>query len=784
MLDFKIPFVKREKQITDITELLNRNNNKNIVIRGESGTGKTSLVRHILKPYIYNNEYTVIYIDLNSDLLSSNLFMEILLFTVWNPIEANEKALLSISKDQSFYSYINKNIWYRRGAKYLYQIITNSLSVIPTYGAIITKALDSKALDVKYSENTIDKIDYIQKYFSFICTAKKVILTIDNYQFMPSNIKIIFESCLQSIKQNFNFITIYRELDNEITLPVSFPNSTYEFKITKFTYNDIYYLIHKIYGNINLSKEEICQDCYEKTHGNLKEIELYIKDNHEYLSKGTFIKRKSKSLKQVLIQLPELQKYLVLLSAVFPAGIKLEYVNKLLNKFLVVANESFLFDEMKRLITLGYIIINSRNNNILKPSHEKITISISEIQNEEDFLDFYKNLTSSIEELISTKKMDSDYVYLLHCIIGLYNTNQLISRMNYLIDLIRIEYEKCSYYYIVSIYKQIQDITENLPDICISKILDSCQKTSEFSLGLSLMARLKSNNSTLYSKYCIYEIKYLTQSYDFLEALNALGNMDETSEIILYKLNILQHIGKNSEAINYITKIIEEFKEDKWHFMILRNSAHYFTYKEASKNLNRCREFFSKYGTIFEEATILNNLGVINVWDRNFTLASEYLLLAENLHKSISSNEIFEVYCNIGVMEFIRGNTKTALEYNERAKAEVPQSLDLDHIILYMNEIIYKCTLGDISIDEAYNNFKNLLFNHSINKDPWVRFQVIYNLSNLEDTLGLAQTEKPDEYYVKKNEANLLTCFEVFQDTKIEGELIRFSLSLSPNWRY
>jgi tetratricopeptide (TPR) repeat protein len=216
----------------------------------------------------------------------------------------------------------------------------------------------------------------------------------------------------------------------------------------------------------------------------------------------------------------------------------------------------------------------------------------------------------------------------------------------------------------------------------------------------------------------------------------------------------------------------------------MRNSAHYFTFEDALCNLENCLDYFKKSGTKFDQATVLNNIGVIHVWNKNYGEARKLLNLSSKLHQSISSNEIFEVYCNLSVLEFLDGKVKESLENANKAIAAVPQSLTLDHIILKMNEIIFKCALGQITVNTAYEEFLVIYNNSIINKDPWVRFQVVYNLCGFEDYLHLSHTEQPNDYYITKYEQNHLTCFEVLSKLKHDSFTISVSLSLSPNWRY
>ncbi|WP_218619259.1 hypothetical protein, partial [Paenibacillus sp. P46E] len=157
---------------------------------------------------------------------------------------------------------------------------------------------------------------------------------------------------------------------------------------------------------------------------------------------------------------------------------------------------------------------------------------------------------------------------------------------------------------------------------------------------------------------------------------------------------------------------------------------------------------------------------------------------ALNIHKSINSNEIFEVFCNFGVLEFLKGNLEEARIYTKKAQETVPQSLSLDHIILQLNSLIIDLNSKEISLLRVHQEIWEIYNNPVITKDPWVRFQVVYNLYNLELVLNLSITEHPREYYIDKNHKRNTTCFEVLVKVHLDGLDLPMSLSLSPNWRY
>lgn len=78
MTELTIPFILRADEEREIKEKIDHCNlqSNNIIVSGDSGCGKTSLIKKILKEYVSNSEFFVIYLDLNADLLSTSSFLK------------------------------------------------------------------------------------------------------------------------------------------------------------------------------------------------------------------------------------------------------------------------------------------------------------------------------------------------------------------------------------------------------------------------------------------------------------------------------------------------------------------------------------------------------------------------------------------------------------------------------------------------------------------------------------------------------------------------------------
>lgn len=779
MSDIKIPYVDRFENENDIISF-NDKRSKAIIVKGDSGTGKTTFVKNKLTKIInssQNKDYLIVMLNIVDDNITPSVFFDLLSFLLWNGNIFDSDLTINISKNDSLYKFVKSKKKNRNFSKVFYYSIQTAISMIPSYGAIISSNIE-KYHSASHN-NDFDKNEILRKYLKKTARRKKVIIIVDNYQFMLPQIRMQFESMLGSIEKNLTLISIFRiEKNAYIQPPICFTDNRIAVELDNLSLEKIKYLFHELYQN-NSFIDKVAKDCHQKTKGNLKEVELYIRKNNNAILNGSLHIGRTNSLKNELKQLPDIQKYILLLSTMFPSGVKIEYLFRFINS-MYITDKSSLEIELNKLITLGYVIINSKNHNLLKPSHDRIGINFDKSMEDEEFIEFYTGVEKTLEELIVQKTYKQDYSYLLHCLIGVSSFADLQRNINYLVELISLEYNNCSYYYIVDILSKVKEIITYLPETTVFQVLDSCQKSSEFSLGLEFYYKIK-NDSSYKNDYSIFAIKYLTQTYDFEQALTLFKDIPITNESILYKLNILQHQGNDKDAQKIVDDLLFNNPiKDKWFYVILRNTAHYFSYKDAENNLYECLKYFEKNGSVFEIATIYNNLSVIQIWNGkdSFQKAKTNIRKSISKHSSINSNEIFEPYWNYSVLLFCEKNYSDALKYVNQSLEELPHKLELDIISININKWIFEYSLELIDLYDLYENLKSTYNKPIINKDPWIKFIVQYNLYNVEKTINGFSNIKYDNYYLKKQ--THYTGFEVFDEVK--GTKI--VLSLSPNWRY
>lgn len=784
----------RKDKINDIQKKIDDCSLSSSIINvyGHSGTGKTFLVQEALEKYFCgDNKSTILYLNLLEDILSTTAFWDMILFTIWNGGINDKENLLKIDKKMSLSKYLQRSIRGKKVINTLFRSVSSIVATIPVYNAqMAIGGIDVDDSNQLISNNNeIEKSQLVIKYFKYVSKRHKLVLIIDNYQFMNPTIKRYFETAINQIPKNLSFINIQRTDGTPFIRPMAFQTNYLDIELANLIEKDILEsVLMPLYPDVQILNI-VSEDCFVKTHGNLKEIDIYLKANDNNIRKGILKKNNTKSLDSTLDSLPLIQRDLVLLATLFPAGIRLEYVTALMKRYYFL-NDKVLNDELRKIITLGYVMLNSTRKDLLKLAHDKIGLSIETINSSEEFLEFYYNVEKGLEELVNQKKDSSDYIYLLHCYIGICDGKKIVKSIKYLEDLIKIEYDACSFHYLVELINMYinseKNILLHLSERYILNILDSCQKICSFETSLKIMEIIRSGN-IWNDKYGVYYVKVMTQLYHFSIAIKEIELLPQNNETLMYKLIIFEHLGMNEEISELLNFLIRNKNKvyDKWYYIILRNTSHFFTYEQAYKNLQKCLEYFTKCGTVFEQATILNNISVIQIWNGKKTYADAENTLKRAIKKfrQIGSNEIFESYYNYGTLNYLKGNYRKALQCFQRALDEVPETLTMDVTLLNINKHICECAINPNKISNLETYILHSLNKSEILQDPWVRFQLEYNLKQIE-IHNYGKTDiNPSEEFLPNNEKNV-TALTVFDLLHIHDDSIPICLSLSPNWRY
>ena len=107
----------------------------------------------------------------------------------------------------------------------------------------------------------------------------------------------------------------------------------------------------------------------------------------------------------------------------------------------------------------------------------------------------------------------------------------------------------------------------------------------------------------------------------------------------------------------------------------------------------------------------------------------------------------------------------------------------MDVTLLNLNKKICECAIDPEKISSLETFILNSLNQAEILQDPWVRFQLEYNLKNIE-IYGRGESDiNPSRLFMPDNNKDV-TAITVFDSLQLNSIKIPICLSLSPNWRY
>ena len=739
---------------------------------GGSGSGKTELVKKAVEK-IAKSDMIFIYIDITADEFQSTSFFSTLLETVYMPFSYHYDTITNIPESLSLSKYISKIFKSHRSFEKFFNTMTISVSAIPNVGGPISLVMD------KWMQERTASIDnMLFLYFKYIIKKARINLIIDNYQFLPDSIKRVLETSINQFNFGFTFFTIERTKEVYNHQHSFCPAFHYDFLILKYMiYAEYEKLIEK--QNISISEEQK-KKIWDITNGNLKDIDIIL--NEVRINPGYDIKNN-----EIAIQnLSAIQRSILLITALFPAGMKEGFIIQFIRGILSEEENEKIKNAIIKLVDLGYIYINSSSHDTIKPTHETVINHIKQTVDNYSLTNFCSRLSDSLEELAESCHGTKDYSYLLHCWIGINSSERLKRKTNYIQELISIKFKENAYYYIDSIAISITDIIIYLPESSIEKILISFQRVSDFGNGINILNSLRHADPALYDKFRIYYIKFLIQTYEFDEALKELKNVPNSSIQLLCQTNALQHLGFDSEVENLLNVELPTCNHDENYYIILRNTAHYFEYENAKRNLLSALDFFkTERYTSFAIATIRNNLSVIAIWKENYEEADQLLKDAIDTLEQLNSNEVFEPYCNKSILHLMQQNYKKAHEFALYALNNCPKTLTLDIIMLNINKIVIELCMNKISIKEAAITLKKLSDQYPLIEDPWYEFQLLYNQGQLNKLIQYEEvclTPMHERYITEYN--NGKTKFYIIKKFEIQSLKVKLCLGLSPNWRY
>lgn len=448
------------------------------------------------------------------------------------------------------------------------------------------------------------------------------------------------------------------------------------------------------------------------------------------------------------------------------------------------------------LENMNYIV--NEVEDIYRVEHSKISEASQRLLQVDSEEERFTELIYQCERVLTEEAYhdisDADLVFCIDGILGLTQQFNFIIHIGVLSKYFRILYAGFHYMQICNIFNHLLESAETatnefiaiFPLSTLQIILDAHQKTSQFENGLKI-------SKSLNSLYCmqIYNAKFLLQTYNYQKAVDLIKpSLNSYQEWSIY-LNALQHMRKDDEVSNYVEKLIKtkgQYTDIEYYYIILRNSGHLYDLKIGVDHLNEAITYFAKEGNEFAEATCMNNLGILYLYQYKKNQEIYTKLALEQFNKArkqlsiIRSNEVYQSLFNIGLVKCLQGDYANALDYFTRSRKIAPPNLSFDHYKFQCNEILCKLLYTPSSLQKCISLLNDLFLDLEDLPDPWLKLQYKYNLYVLQALNGY-DTASQLEQLIKSYVGNP-NLYGLYYDTFINEQTVTLLLGVSPHWRY
>ena len=212
------------------------------------------------------------------------------------------------------------------------------------------------------------------------------------------------------------------------------------------------------------------------------------------------------------------------------------------------------------------------------------------------------------------------------------------------------------------------------------------------------------------------------QKFEYEEAESLLRQLKPNSDSDAILFNILLNLRRESEARRMVAALPRRVDElDEAQCVMLRNAGHLYDTTTARRLLTRAKKGFSRLGLKFGEATTLNNLGLLEIWDGKYGEARRQLTIARDMLDALGSNETYQPLTNLAVLHAMEGDLVSAEQLLEQAQRAVSPWLLMDEIMLRFNRLVLNLINGSVTITDATATAREL-YNRSLQTKD-LRFQ-------------------------------------------------------------
>lgn len=766
-----------------------------IIIYGESGVGKTTIVNSAIDTILSLKEqskYQVLYYDVSkqaSELTKEN-FYNSLIYKTLTEKKCSQKDKSKIDKSKTFISYLDKSSYKDSIKENIKQNLVLSLSLIPYIGSTINNILSIDTKDFK--QIYFDNSNYFIEYINTI-SKSGLIFIIDNANYIPE--EILNELCSQIDFESKISLILINSIDD-------IRNLTYdEIKKQKYITNSCTIMVKKISLEDfkKICKENFDLKTYEKMIPLLESYYKFVECGNFRLIDEFYFRIINLGLKSIndspLIQnifdMDEIKQNILDLLTIFNSSVKEELISKIisLNDF---CEKEKIEKSLLELVNNKYIVKNE--NSTYDIEHNKIIFANNELSKFGENQDRHMELYHSCKEIL-TKELyrdlsDADFVFCITELLKIHDHFDVVKHIGIISKYIQILNLNYKYLDICMFINRIIDKSKDIniillfPIGILIKILNAYQKTSNFTNGYKLA-------ETIHNNYDIttYMSKFQLQMYNYNKSIEIIETNLSSYEAWNVYLNALQHMRKDDIVKKYIKELkkkYQEYSDEEFYIIILRNSGHLFKYKESLLNLEKCIEYFTIHENQFALSTCYNNIGLIHLYnfdiDHNeITKAKNYFRDARRIMKELNSNEEYQSLFNIGLAYLCENNYTLAENYFGKAINLIPEVLTFDLEKFICTKYLCQMFNKKIDIVECYDLICDHYINIESQNDPWIKYMFDYNIETLNSIINNC---KPNYNKIIENYCGDPQIYGLNYTFRTDKQNFKFIMAVSPHWRY
>ncbi len=774
---WNIPFTGRGEEVELILRFLGSKTPDEtphrLTVHGDSGTGKSYLVKHCLFQWLSSREETAVclYIDLSNDDFRNSRLISSVLKMAMVPALPREGYPINIPRGATFVEYQERSAKRRALG---WKIITGLTQAAASFAGM-GDAVGDALRDIGDKQNEGEEVLY--SYLEWVRIQYDIVLVVDNYQFLSHELRYALEACLGRIRSSLKFVIVDRTIDaqSQITPPLqAFSENDVELSISAADKPELDRIVSGCLEIDADSKGKFVDDIFRKTNGNLKDVEYCLR---QYRMSSAVNPQKVDvyGLIATIDRLPLMHRQFLVVVALLDGGVTPELARNAVRRLSLVSTDSELDEILNELIALHYVKLNTASGDQLRAGHERIIQVMRELAANASYDDVRRSLLQEILSVLENNGFNENETYLLHCLVGIQTATELKSNLHFVSRLVRAQHRLDQFSYLVNLAAEIGELLPLLPEDVLVLILDAMQKSSAFDQGLQILRLLQQTRALAATDNALYRYKFLTQLYQYEEAMVCVQDLPKNSWGALYRVGALLSLGRDAEATEATNDELSAPELNEPKAILLRNTVTLFEPEVSLSNLDRAEAYFRRTDSDFRLGTIATNRSFVLLCMRDYDSANDAIENAIEKMRSAGSPEVFQAYFNLAVMHGQQRRYTQAIQELGAALEVVPRSLLLDWVKIDVAKTVYLRASGEISDETALAMLKSNLARIRGLELPYLRRTLMHNIAVLDDAPDQsALINEADR--ASKSKVSIFLPFETSKESLIVNHSI--------HWRY